>query len=163
MKSNNPSATIRRPQRPQPSSWHYYTVAVICCVVLVAGFLFAARQHFSSMEYGLQNSRLRRDLDELQSEKRRLLLSREMTISPTELRKAIRRIGYIDAPAQVEAVRAQNPGVQKSVADILQPAKLSADKPANKVVKTAINAPAIKQLMDKQARRETTTQKKDRT
>jgi hypothetical protein len=163
MKSNNPSASIKRPQRSQTSSWHYYVAAVICCVLLVAGFFFAARQHFSSMEYGLQNSRLRRDLDELQSEQRRLLLAREVSVSPTELRKAIKRIGYMDAPAQIDVIKTQNPFVQKSVADIVQPAKLSAEKPANKVIKTVINTPVVKPLGDKQARRETTNQKKDRT
>ena len=61
-----------RPRQTQ--SWQYYATATACCVVLVAGFFFAARQHFSSMEYGLQNSRLRRQLDELQSEKRKLLV-----------------------------------------------------------------------------------------
>jgi hypothetical protein len=163
MKSNNPSASVKRPQRSQTSSWHYTAVAVMCCAVLVAGFFFAARQHFSSMEYGLQNSRLRRDLDELQSEQRRLLLNREVTMSPTELRKAIKRLGYVDAPAQVEIIKSQNPVAQKSVADIVQPAKFSTDKPANKVVKTVINVPAGRSLMDKQARRESTNQKKDRT
>ena len=90
MKSNTPSERISRLQRPQASGWQYYVVAVVCCVVLVAGFLLAARQHFSSMEYGLQNSKLRRQLDELQSEKRRLLLNREVAVSPIELRKAVR-------------------------------------------------------------------------
>jgi len=85
MKSNTPSATISRPQRSQAPGWQYYAVAIVCCAVLVAGFLLAARQHFSSMEYGLQNSKLRRQLDDLQSAKRRLLLNREVAVSPIDI------------------------------------------------------------------------------
>jgi hypothetical protein len=165
MKSTTPSATIKRPQRPQTSNWHYYAVAIACCAVLVAGFFFAARQHFSSMEYGLQNSKLRRQLDELQSEQRRLLLSREVTMSPIELRKAIKRIGFVDTPSQRESSFAvQNAVLQKNVSNTVENTKAVAEKPANKVVKTVINAPVRSNVQDnKQARRESSNQKKDRT
>jgi hypothetical protein len=165
MKTTIPATSIKRPQRSQNPNWQYYAIATACCAVLVAGFFFAARQHFSSMEYGLQNSKLRRQLDELQSEKRRLLLNREIAISPTELRKAVRRIGFVDTPsAQPETVKAQNPSAQRSVIKAIENAKTSADRPANKVVKTVLSSPVAKPAGDnKQARRESSTQKKDRT
>src|SRR3954468_22313342 len=62
-----------------------------CVTVLVCGFFFAARQHFSSMDFGMKNSRLRKQIDDLESEKRRLLLAREVSLSATELKKAATR------------------------------------------------------------------------
>jgi hypothetical protein len=132
--------------------------------MLVAGFFFAARQHFSSMEYGLQNSKLRRTLDELQSEKRRLLLNREIAISPIELKKAVRRVGFVDTPSsQAETIRAQNPAAQRSVIKAVEEVKVPSYKPANKIVRTAMVSPVNKSAADKQARRDSTNQKKDRT
>ena len=63
-----------------------------CMTVLVCGFFFAARQHFSSMDFGMKNSRLRKQIDDLESEKRRLLLAREVSLSATELKKAATRV-----------------------------------------------------------------------
>ena len=154
---------IKNARPRQTQTWPYYATATACCVVLVAGFFFAARQHFSSMEYGLQNSRLRRQLDELQSEKRKLLVSREVSMSPIELRKAVRRIGFMDSPAShVDAIKAGNLPLQKTVLEAVQSKK--ADLPPSKVVKTVMSAPVNKPpAMDKQARRETSNTKKDRT
>lgn len=163
MKNTIPATSITRPQRPKASNWQYYCVATLCCAVLVAGFFFAARQHFSSMEYGLQNSKLRHALDELQSEKRRLLLNREIAISPVELKKAVRRIGFMDTPAnQAMTIKAQNPAAQRTVIKAVEEVKGS-DKPSNKVVRTAMVSPVNKPTGDKQARRDTTNSKKDRT
>lgn len=93
----------------------YSLLTVLCGVILVAGFFFAARQHFSSMDVSIKNSRLRKQLDELESEKRRLLLAKEISLSPVELMKAAKRIGYRDTattfsdgqirPAQAIAIR----------------------------------------------------------
>lgn len=163
MRTTIPSASITRPQRPQTSNWQYYTVAALCCSVLVAGFFFAARQHFSSMEYGLQNSKLRRQLDELQSEKRRLLLNREIAISPAELKKAVRRVGFVDSPSVQSIAITQNSTAQRSVIKTVEQSKASVDKPQNKVIRTVISAPVNRPTGDKQARREVTNSKKDRT
>src|SRR6476659_9650963 len=131
MKNTIPATSITRPQRPKASNWQYYSVATLCCVVLVAGFFFAARQHFSSMEYGLQNSKLRHTLDELQSEKRRLLLNREIAISPVELKKAVRRIGFMDTPSnQAVTIKAQNPAAQRNVIKAVEEVKGSTDRSA---------------------------------
>lgn len=154
---------IKNARPRQTQSWQYYATATVCCGVLVAGFFFAARQHFSSMEYGLQNSRLRRQLDELQSEKRKLLVTREVSMSPTELRKAVRRIGFMDSPAsQVDAIKTGNLPIQKTVLEAIGSKK--ADQSPTKVVKTVMSAPINKpSITDKQARRENSNTKKDRT
>lgn len=167
MKTNRkPTQTISRQAPRRRSHWQYYAAAVICCSVLVAGFFFAARQHFSSMEYGLQNSRLRRQLDELQSEKRRLLLNREVTLTPAELRKAVRRVGFVDdtdeiknAPAKLEVASA--PRTVVKTGSVSGP---NAAPFAKKVIPTVINAPVNKNaLANKQAKREVASLKKDRT
>ncbi len=68
----------------------------VCLVVVIAGFFLAARQHFSSMDYGMRNSKLRKQLDDLESEKRRLLLAREVSLSPAEIKKAAQKLGVDD-------------------------------------------------------------------
>jgi AAA15 family ATPase/GTPase len=163
MKSNTPNIPKKNSRIQPASSWQYYATATICCTVLVAGFFLAARQHFSSMEYGLQNSKLRRTLDELQSEKRKLLVTREVSMSPIELRKAVRRIGFMDSPTSSdENIRIQNSSLQKSVVGAVETRK--PQTPTNKVVKTVINLPVNKPtVMEKQARRESINSKKDRT
>ena len=74
-----------------------YSLVFICILMLVAGFFFAARQHFSSMDFGMKNSRLRRQVDELEAEKRRLLLAREISLSPAEIKRAAKKTGLIDS------------------------------------------------------------------
>jgi hypothetical protein len=148
------------------TNWQYYTAATLCCMVLVAGFFFAARQHFSSMEYGLQNSRLRRQLDELQAEKRRLLLNREVSLSPGELKKAIRRVGFIDDTDSIKTsqAKAEVTAAPESVAKTVEVSIPAISKPANKVLRTVINAPVNRPLLvGKQARRDSPSLKKDRT
>jgi hypothetical protein len=67
----------------------------VCLGVLASGFFFAARQHFASMDYGMRNSRLRKQIDDLEAEKRRLMLARENSMSPVEIKKAARKAGLV--------------------------------------------------------------------
>ncbi|MEJ7847507.1 MAG: hypothetical protein WKF92_05410 [Pyrinomonadaceae bacterium] len=93
--------SIRRPQartvssaEVNPLTWRYLIVMLICGCVLAAGFFFAARQHFSSMEYGINNSRLRKQLEDLESENRRLRHLREVSMSPGEIKKIALNLGF---------------------------------------------------------------------
>lgn len=63
---------------------------------MAAGFFLAARQHFLSMELGIKNSNLRKQLEDLETEKRRLLLTREVAYSPAEVRRAAIKIGFFE-------------------------------------------------------------------
>jgi hypothetical protein len=165
MKTNRkPTSAISRPAKKRRSNWQYYTVAVTCCAVLVAGFFFAARKHFSSMEYGLQNSRLRHQLDELQSEKRRLLLSREFTMTPGELKKAVRRVGSTDYLNSLkDSAKAEISSAGKSVVKTVEGSMPMNTGSSNKVVPTVITSPVKTERSEKQARRDSTPSKKDRT
>lgn len=86
--------------------WKYCVLTVICGLFLVAGFFYAARQHFSSMEYGMKNAKLRKQIDELSSEKRRLQLSKEIALSPAEIKKAAQKMGFTTMTASnIEVVK----------------------------------------------------------
>jgi len=69
--------------------------------IIVSGFFFAARQHFLSWDYGMKNSRLRKQLDDLETEKRRLLLARENSSSPTEVKRSAKKLGLFDTLSEV--------------------------------------------------------------
>lgn len=76
--------------------WQLYALMILCGLLFVSGFFLAGRQHFSSMDFGMKNSRLRKQVDELEAEKRRLLLTREFSLSPTEIKKAAKKAGFAD-------------------------------------------------------------------
>ena len=99
MKTLNPAINtqIKRRVGTEARPLRYSVLTVICGSVLIAGFFFAARQHFSSIDYGFKNSRLRMQVDQLEAEKRRLLLAKEISISPVELMKAQKRVTYASA------------------------------------------------------------------
>lgn len=84
--------------------WTFILLVIVCACVVAAGFFFAARQHFTSMDYGIKNSKLRDQLENLEAEKRRLLLAREVAMSPISVRKAAREIGLREAAQEVAAV-----------------------------------------------------------
>lgn len=115
-------------------------VAFVCIGMLAVGFFFAARQHFHSMDYGMRNSRLRKQVDQLEAEKRRLILARESSLAASEIKKAAKRAGLLGGSA-ARAEREAEP-------------KLAAAKPAEKplVVKTAAvssSAPVVTTALQK--------------
>ena len=75
----------------------YYVVIAICGCIIAAGFLFAARQHFVSMDLGMKNSKLRKQLEDLETENGRLTLSREIALSPMEMTRTARNLGFVAA------------------------------------------------------------------
>jgi hypothetical protein len=108
---------------------------LVCVLLLASGFFFAARQHFSSMDLGMKNSKLRKQIDELQAEKRRLLLAKETSLSPAELKKAAKK-AKIGEPAEIQGEVSQ---VSAATRDKAAPPV--ADAPTALVVKTAMTAP----------------------
>ena len=97
--------TRQRTRGTEPKRWRTYSMIFVCGAVLVSGFFLAARQHFSSMDYGMRNSRLRKQVDELEAEKRRLILARENSMSPGEIKKAAKKAGLTsDADAALAQV-----------------------------------------------------------
>lgn len=93
----NKSEKVRREKDPIP--WRYCLTTLACGLFLVAGFFGAARQHFSSIDYGIKNSNLRKQVEELEAENRRLLLSKEIALSPGEIKKFAKNFGMVELSA----------------------------------------------------------------
>jgi hypothetical protein len=125
----------KRERAPLP--WRYFMMMVLCGLFLIVGFFFAARQHFSAIDYGIKNSRLRKQIDELETEKRQLMLAKEIALSPAEIKKAAKKMGLSAMTASnIEAFR----GVDKPAQEQPKAEKIVAVKPD---VKLPINAVAI--------------------
>ena len=87
--------------RMEPLPWRHRFLIIICAVILAAGFFLAARQHFMSMEIGIKNSDMRKQLDDLEAEKRRLLFAREVAYSPDEIKRSALKIGFHEVSSEV--------------------------------------------------------------
>lgn len=111
----NTAQKIKRERDPIP--WRYCLMTLFCGFLLVGGFFLAARQHFSSIDYSIKNSQLKKQLDELESEKRRLILNKEIALTPEEIKKAAKKLGFTEVSTAVAAVaesRTTNPGSPKN-------------------------------------------------
>lgn len=71
---------------------------------MALGFFLVAVQHFVAMDLGFKNSNMRKQVQELEAEKRRLLLAREVALSPSAITRAATKFGFRD----VEEVIATN-------------------------------------------------------
>jgi len=152
-KRTHPAKRRERVARQSTVSWKLYSLTLICGTILVAGFFFATRQHFSTMDYGIKNSRLRKQMDELEAEKRRLFLNKEISLSPAELMKAAKKLGFTQyvpditqitaataAVVKTQKADAMVPVVQKTViSKPVQPAKTTAETKSAKVERQAKN------------------------
>lgn len=79
-----------------PIPWKYCLLTIVCGLFLVAGFFGAARQHFASIDYGIKNSKLRKEIKDLKAQQRRLRLSKEVSLSPFEIKKAAKKYGFVE-------------------------------------------------------------------
>ncbi len=112
--------------------WRYCFLTLACGLVLVVGFFFAARQHFSSIDFGIKNSKLRRQIEELEASKRRLILAKEIALSPAEIKKAAQKIGLREMTASNIEVYRPNAGSTEKPAE-----KSKVEKNAKEEVKQA--------------------------
>ena len=87
-----------------------YLLMFVCIAMLATGFFLAARQHFSSMDFGMKNSRLRKQVDQLEAEKRRLMLAKEISLSPTEIKKAAKKAGMLE-PLPIDGYLSEAPRI----------------------------------------------------
>ena len=163
-KTKNPTGKNRRAQTATGISLpvRYRLLMLACGAILVVGFFFAARQHFASVDFSMKNSRLRKMSDELEADKRRLLLAKEIALSPAELKKAAQKIGFTAAPKNnAEIVRAAATNKpEKTRAEKSEPAKIKQAivEKADELI--ADVKPIVKKLIetkapDLRARRET--------
>lgn len=132
----------------------YLVVLAICGCIIAAGFLLAARQHFMSMDLGMKNSKLRKQLEDLETEQRRLMLAREVALSPKEITKTARSFGFVDTldlmlSTPVSAAAASSPAASAAVVKTsAKPAprtgvtKTSFQRPVEPVAKSDLRKPA---------------------
>ena len=145
--TKNRKATRRKSEQKRGRT---YALILVCGLLVVAGFFFAGRQHFSSMDYGMKNSRLRKQIGDLESEKRRLLLAREVSSSPMEIKKAAKKVGFgepaFDQPQMAQltsvtkdkAVPPTTATVTTAVADKTLIVRTASTKPVPQAVTTAL-------------------------
>lgn len=109
-KRNTPNEKKDRIVRERdPIPWRYCLLTLVCGLLLVVGFFWAARQHFSAMDFGIKNAKLRDQRKSLEDEQRRLYLTKEISLSPGEIKKLAKKIGLQDlTPANMEVIVPEN-------------------------------------------------------
>ena len=93
-----------------PTQWRLILLTIICAAIVAAGFFYAARQHFSTMEFGLKNSKLRKQIEDLEAERRRLILAKEVSLSPLEVTRNAQSLGFreqVVTPPTAEMVKVE--------------------------------------------------------
>ena len=116
-KKISPKTMTKKNQR-DPIAWRYGFLTLCCGLVLVVGFFFAARQHFSSIDFSIKNSKLKKQIDELKDARRNLILEKESARTSAEIKKAAQKIGLLETTASNnEIIRPINekPKTEKSV------------------------------------------------
>jgi hypothetical protein len=142
----NPSV-IRTKAKVQSSSqelsWSFMFLVIVCACIVAAGFFFAARQHFEAMDFGMKNSKLRDQIRDLETEKRRLMLAREVAVSPLAIRKAARARGMregVDVGPVMASVTKAEPSKQGAIVNVsAKQNEKASTTPA--VVRTVLSTP----------------------
>lgn len=98
----------------------YILLTIACAAFLATGFFFAARQHFAAMDLGMKNSQLRKQIEEMEAQKRQLVLAREVVRSPAEMKRIAANKGFRQyeptvIPAAAPTTAASNPLVERTV------------------------------------------------
>ncbi len=99
------NTTARTAARGTISAQTVILLLLGACIV-TAGFFLAALQHFNSIDLGIKNSALRRKLEDLDAENRRLLLMKEVALSPAEIKRSARRLGFREVNTAVAVIPA---------------------------------------------------------
>jgi len=112
--NKNQTKSARRTKSSVSLPFRYRLLMLACGAFLLVGFFFAARQHFASIDFSMKNSRLRKMSDELEADKRRLMLTKEIALSPSEIKKAAQKIGFkIMTASNIEVYRPKNDKTEK--------------------------------------------------
>ncbi|HEX8737550.1 MAG TPA: hypothetical protein VF721_19615 [Pyrinomonadaceae bacterium] len=106
----NKKTAARVPRREgDPIPWRYCFLTLVCGAILVGGFFLAARQHFTAIDYGIENAKLRQQRENLKSEQQRFKLQKEIALSPNVIRKAAQKIGLKEMTASNIDVSSRKP------------------------------------------------------
>jgi hypothetical protein len=152
----NSKEKIRREKDPIP--WRYCLLTLVCGTFLVGGFFVAARSHFASIDFGIKNSSLKKQLEDLEAEKRHLLWLKETALSPAEIKKAAKKLGLTETTAS-NFVTFSSKVEEKSEKPIA--AKSTQEKTKQLIEKTVDMKPIEKISKDGALRSATTAAKKE--
>ena len=157
-KKTNTKRGAKRERETLP--WKFALLTIICILFLVVGFFGAARQHFASMDYGIKNSKLRKQIDDMKQEKRRLLLEKEVALSPFEIKKSAEKIGFRERSLEdIEIVKVRKTPVEKSAIIKTVDSKpvktlLSVkENPLKKIIKAESDSKLMSKIADKDAKK----------
>ncbi len=89
--SKQRNANIRRDRDAQ--AFYRLVLLLACGLVLTGGFVFAAQQYFTAIQYGYKSQTLRRERDKLLAEKQQLMLKKEQSFAPARLVSEARELG----------------------------------------------------------------------
>ncbi len=104
--SKQRNTSIRRDRDAQA---FYRLALLLCCgLVLAGGFVFAATQYFTAIQYGYKNETLRRERDKLLAEQQQLMLQKEQSFAPARLESEARGLGL--KPLMASQVGTQKAG-----------------------------------------------------
>ncbi len=81
--STQRNATIHRDRDGRALS--RLALLLFCGLVLASGFLFAAKQHFASVQFGYKSESLRQERAKLLEEQQQLLLKKQQAYAPARL------------------------------------------------------------------------------
>lgn len=88
---NQPNFTVFRERDTRALS--RLALLLLSGLLLAGGFVFAAGQHFTAVQYGYESEILRREREQLIEQQRRLLLAREEVSAPYRLEGEARKLG----------------------------------------------------------------------
>ena len=142
----------KTPGEREPIPLRYILLTLACGLILVVGFFLAARQHFSSIDYGIKNSRLKKQIEELETDKRQLVLAKEIALTPSEIKKAAQKIGLTMMTASnIEVFRPTGDIPEKQKSEKSEPPKTRQTTPS----KTSdVKQPDVKQEAKKDEKAE---------
>lgn len=143
----NKSPRIKRER--EPVSIKYVILGAVCALILVVGFFGAARQHFASINYGIKNAKLKKQVEELKSEQRRLQLNRELALSPSEIKKSAKKIGFTEMTAKNIQTFQPDLEAKEEFSRAIQP----------KVLRTALTSPVTERERTVNTKQTTSAQK----
>ena len=126
---------VKRERDPIP--WRYCLLTLFCGVLLVGGFFWAARQHFSAMNLGITNAKLRQQKESLEAEQRRLFITKEISLSPNEIKKVAKKIGLQDLTSlNIETITSNKDSEKKSSPEVISDAPIKTALANQKAEKT---------------------------
>lgn len=157
MKRRNVNRAYRSNAVPRsPMQWRLVFLTIVCAAIVAAGFFYAARQHFSTMEFGLKNSKLRKQIEDLEAERRRLILAKEVSLSPLEVTRNAASLGFREqavTPPTAEMIKAEKPvAAAPTVTLTSMPVTNRSDvKESKPVSEKAVAKPLVKPIVQQTA------------